>query len=97
MSSNSMKLSVWGLALAMGVVGAIAMFVMGLFAEWLHWGSAAVKVAASFYIGYHESFGGAIIGALWGFVDWFIGGILIAAFYNCFTGCGKCCKKKDAE
>lgn len=94
MSNNNMKISVWGLGLAMGIVGAIAMFVMGLFADWWHWGSQMVKIMASFYVGYTDSFGGAILGAIWGFVDWFIGGVLIAAFYNMLTGKG-CCKKKD--
>ena len=37
---------------------------------------------STFYLGYSYSWGGAVIGLLWGFVDGFIAGFLIAWFYN---------------
>ncbi len=82
------KLCIWSLGLAIGVVWAIGVFIVGITAIF-GWGNALVDVMGSFYIGYHASFGGAIIGAIWGFVDGFIGGALIAFFYDLFCRCRK--------
>jgi ABC-type nitrate/sulfonate/bicarbonate transport system permease component len=40
--------------------------------------------ASSFYIGYSYSFGGAIIGFIYGVVTGFIAGVVIAWFYEKF-------------
>lgn len=63
-------------------------WVGGLF----HWGVDIVEVMSSLYIGFATTFLGGIIGALWGFVDGVICGILVAVFYN--MGCTMCCTKK---
>ena len=39
----------------------------------------------SFYIGYSFSWGGAIIGFIWAFVEGFIAGVLIAWLYEVFA------------
>ena len=91
MSGQHVKLSVWGLGLGMGIVGAISMLFLGLVATWWGWGILLVNSLSSLYIGFHPSITGSIYGALWGFIDWLIGGVLIAVFYNWCSGCcGKC-------
>lgn len=54
-----------------------------------------ISKLSAFYIGYSYTWGGAIIGFLWGFVDGFIAGVLIAGFYNFF--CRKIYKQKPVE
>jgi hypothetical protein len=41
-----------------------------------------VPLISEFYKGTAPTFGGAIIGALWGFADAFLGGWLVALIYN---------------
>ena len=56
-----------------------------LFAGWaaiFGWSVQFVEVMASVYVGYGASFLGGIIGALWGFVDGAIAGVVIAFIYN---------------
>jgi len=40
--------------------------------------------ASSFYIGYSYTFGGALIGFIWGFVTGFLAGVFIAWLYGVF-------------
>ena len=40
--------------------------------------------ASSFYIGYSYSWGGAVIGFIWGFVTGFLAGVFIAWLYGVF-------------
>lgn len=79
------KLNPWGLALSLGIWWAIAVFVMGLIAMGGHYGVGFVQGLGDVYIGYHASFWGSVLGAIWGFVDAFIGGLLVAWLYNVFT------------
>jgi len=51
--------------------------------------------ASSFYIGYSYSFGGAIIGFVYGVVTGFIAGVFIAWLYEKF--CNLLYKKKPSE
>ncbi|OGF18450.1 hypothetical protein A3G56_00165 [Candidatus Falkowbacteria bacterium RIFCSPLOWO2_12_FULL_45_10] len=74
-----------GLGLAIGVITAAYIFLMGLAAAWFGWGVDAVNLIATYYQGYGASFVGAIVGAVWGFVDGFICGWLIAWLYNKFS------------
>jgi hypothetical protein len=69
------------LGVAIGVLGAIYVFLIGITAMF-DWGTAIVDTLASLYIGYGASIIGAIIGAVWGFVDGFIAGLVIAWIYN---------------
>ncbi len=85
-----MKLSIKGMALAMGMVWALSMLVTGLAA--MHgMGGMFVEVMSSMYKGYDASIKGALIGTGWGFVDGLIGGALLAFFYN---KCSGCCSKE---
>ena len=94
------KLHVLGFGLAFGIVGALGMFLMGLFAMG-GWGTDFVNTLGSFYVGFKPTFLGSIVGAIWGFVNSFINGIIIAALYNLFLRCcckeGKVCKPGSEE
>jgi len=75
------RLNVKALAVALGTSWALCI----LFAGWaaiFGWSVQFVEVMASIYLGYGASFLGAIIGALWGFVDGAIAGAVIAFVYN---------------
>jgi hypothetical protein len=60
-------------ALYVGCVGITAMF---------GWGDDLIAPLASLYIGYAASVIGAIIGAVWAFIDGFVAGVIIAWIYN---------------
>ena len=65
---------VWGLAIMLGTWWLLL---------WCAPGEIISKLA-SFDIGYSYSWGGAVIGLIWGFVNGFIVGVLIAWFYDLF-------------
>lgn len=69
------------LGIALGVLWAFSVFFAGIFAM-SGWGAALVQVLGSFYIGYGPSIAGAIIGAIWAFVDGFVAGVVVAWIYN---------------
>lgn len=77
-------LGVISFGLAIGVVWAIAVFLLGMAAWLFGWGVDIASALASLYIGYSPSFVGAIAGAVWGFADGLILGSMIAWFYNRF-------------
>ena len=75
-------MSVRSTGLTAGIFGAAAMF---LLAWWLIiTGNAEgpVTLFERIYIGYSFTPMGSIIGAIWGFVDWGIAGVLFAWLYN---------------
>jgi hypothetical protein len=77
-------LGVISLGLALGVTWAIAVFMLGMMAWLFGWGIEVASALSGLYIGYGPSFVGAIAGAVWGFVDGLILGVMIAWFYNRF-------------
>jgi hypothetical protein len=83
-----MKLSVKGMAIALGLIwGILAMFVPGLAnLIWPTYARAFLEVMASVYPGYtgEPTFGQVIVGTLYGLADGAIGGALIAWLYNRF-------------
>jgi len=83
-NETHMTLGVISFGLAVGVTWAIAVFVLGLAAWLFGWGVDAAIALASLYIGYGPSLVGAIAGAVWGFVDGLILGVLVAWLYNRF-------------
>ncbi len=90
MSHNHHRLGVASLGLAAGITWAIGLLVLGWVSWWSGWGAQMVAVIGSVYVGYQPTFWGTIIGAIWGFVDLFIAGVIFAAIYNCCS-CGKKC------
>ena len=75
------KLQPVPLGVAVGVLWAIYVFCVGITAMF-NWGNAVVDVLASLYIGYDASILGAVIGAIWAFVDGLVAGVIVAWIYN---------------
>lgn len=92
MSCEKARLHVVSFGLAFGITWALATFLLGLSAWLLGWGTNMVSVMGEMYIGFEPTLLGSIIGAIWGFVDLFITGIVIAFIYN---ACLKCCGKTN--
>ncbi len=69
------------LGVAIGVLWALYVFCVGITAMF-GWGAALVGALASLYIGYSASIVGAVIGAIWAFIDGFVAGLVIAWIYN---------------
>ena len=69
------------LGIAIGVLWAVYVFCIGITAMF-NWGTGLVGPLGSLYIGYGPSIFGAIIGAVWAFVDGLIAGAIIAWIYN---------------
>ena len=84
-----MKLSVIGMAVALGLVwGILAMFLTGLAnLVWSGYGEGFLELMASLYPGYRgtASFGQVIVGTLYGVVDGALVGALFAWSYNRFA------------
>ena len=78
------KFSPNALGIAIGILWAAYVLFCGIIAMF-GWGIALVDAFSSLYIGYGPSVFGAIIGALWGFVDGYIAGVVIAWLYNKLT------------
>jgi len=92
MEGTCARLHVVAFGLALGITWAIGMFAIGLTALYFNYGSSFVAGMGDFYIGYTPTLMGAAIGAVWGFVDMFILGVVIAFFYNRFA---KTCSAKS--
>ena len=91
MNKQCCKVHALSLGLTLGIIWGLGMFLTGLLATWCEaWGHKFVEVMGSIYIGFEPTYLGSVIGLAWGFVDAFIGGLIIAWIYNCFLRC--CCK-----
>ena len=88
------KLSACALGLSLGLVGALSMLALGLLAWHFNVGKEMVALIGSLYVGFDATPKGALMGALWGGLDWLIGGLLIAWIYNCVLCC---CSKKHCK
>jgi len=84
MAKQSMGLSVLGLGLAMAIWWGLAILLVGLMSWLWNWGTPFVDMMGTVYIGYNPTFIGTIIGTIWALIDGFIGGIVLAWFYNLF-------------
>ena len=69
------------LGVAIGILWAAHVFFCGITAMF-GWGVSLVEVLSSLYLGYAPTLIGAFIGAVWGFVDGYIAGAVIAWIYN---------------
>ena len=79
------KLDIRAAGLSFGIVWSVLIFLCGISAMSLNWGTKFVEVFANIYPGYQATFLGSIIGAFWGFIDGGIGGALLAWLYNKFA------------
>ncbi len=76
------KLDIKALGLAIGIYWGLCCVLLGLSSTFLGFGTPLVELFASEYIGYKPTILGSLIGGLWGFVDGFIGGAVVAWLYN---------------
>lgn len=90
MTRHRARLGVFSIGFAGGITYALGLLVLGWVSEITGWGKPMVDLIGSMYLGYQATFWGTVIGAIWGFVDLFIGGIVFAAIYNACV-CGKGC------
>lgn len=72
------------LALAGGVTVAAGLVLLALGAMWLPGWQNAVAWIGQFYVGYAASFMGAALGAVWGFLDFFVGLYVFGRLYHYF-------------
>lgn len=94
MSGKYAKLHALGFGFALGILGGISMFIIGLFAMG-GYGASYVTMVSSIYVGFGPTILGSVIGAIWGFLDCFVFGVIFAALYNCFV-C-KCHRKHACQ
>lgn len=90
------RLSVRGLALAIGLLWAGCLFCVGIVNLAVpSYGGGFLQAISSIYPGYHNSrhFLDVLVGTGYAFVDGSIGGLITAWLYNCFAGR----TKKQAE
>ncbi|MFC1543027.1 bacteriophage holin [Candidatus Neomarinimicrobiota bacterium] len=80
-----MKLNVRALGLAGGILWGLAIFLLTYWFLLFGYGGTMLGKIANVYLGYSVTWYGAFIGLVWGFVDGFIGGALLAWLYNKFS------------
>ena len=80
-----MKLNIKALALSMGILGGLAVFLLTVWFLVMGYSGILLGKLGSVYLGYSVSWIGAIIGFVYGFFDGLIGGALIGYFYNKFA------------
>ncbi len=78
-----MKLRVRAFGLAIGIVWGLILFLTTIESTLVGTGQTMSKLRTLYY-GYQVSFGGAIVGLLWGVVSGFLLGAAVAWLYNTF-------------
>lgn len=79
--TSGQGIDVVNFGLALGIALGVGIFIMGIISMF-GIGEGAVQAFSTIYIGYDSTLIGAVAGSLWGLVDGFIGGVLIAWLYN---------------
>lgn len=80
-----MKLNVKALALAVGIVWGLAIFLLTYWLLIFGYEGKTLAKLSNVYFGYSVTWYGAFVGLAWGFVDGLIGGALLAWLYNKFV------------
>ncbi len=88
-----MKLRARAFGLAIGIVWGLTLFLTTIYSTLVGTGQTMSKLRTLYY-GYQVSFGGAIVGLLWGIVTGFLLGAAVAWLYNTFH---KAIYKSDAS
>lgn len=70
------------LGLAGGILWGIGMFICTILALYTGYATHFLEIMADIYPGYSISWGGSIIGLIYGFLDVFIGLFLLGWLYN---------------
>ena len=76
------KLNAHALGVSLGGIWALAILLVGFTAIWFGYGVEFVEFWSTLYVGYGATIGGSVIGAVWAFIDAYIGGVLVAWLYN---------------
>ncbi len=79
------KLSPRALGLGLGILWGLAVLLIGLAATYWGYGTQFVGMFEALYPGFKLGIQGCIIGGLWGLVDGFVLGVLLAWLYNKFN------------
>jgi len=77
-----MKLDVRAFAVTCGLVWGVGLFLLTLWIVILEGASGDVTLIGRVYRGYSISYGGSVIGLLWGLADGAVGGAIFAWLYN---------------
>ena len=80
-----MKLNIKAFALACSIWWGLGMFLGTWWMIILHGASGNPTWIGQFYLGFNISPLGSVIGLVWGLVDGFIGGAILAWLYNKFA------------
>lgn len=88
------RLKVVPLGLAIGLLAALSTFLFGWLSVHTHWGIPMAQAISTLYLG-KPTMLGSFHAAGWSFVDGFISGALLAAFYNLALCC--CLKRKGCH
>ena len=75
-------LSIRSVALTVGIVGGVSMFLLAWWLIIIGNAEGPTTLLERMYIGYSFTPLGSVIGAIWGFVDFGIGGAIFAWLYN---------------
>ena len=75
-------MSIRTLGLTTGIFGSVSMFLLAWWMMLTGNAEGPVTFFERIYIGYTFTPMGSIIGAIWGFVDWGIAGMIFAWLYN---------------
>jgi len=87
MTASNCRLCAGKFGFALGLIWGLGTMLLG-WAGWLWaYGLPMIQMWGHVYLGFSATFLGGIYGGLWGFVDFFIFGLLVAWVYN------SCCKK----
>lgn len=70
------------LALSAGIMWALSMFIMTIISMYTGYASQFINLMESIYPGYNLSWGGSILGLIYGFVDGFVGLYIFGWLYN---------------
>ncbi|MBA7565491.1 hypothetical protein ES708_07175 [subsurface metagenome] len=81
-----MKLNVKALGLAGGILWGLAIFLLTYWFLLRGFEGKTLARLSNVYLGYSVTWYGGFVGLVWGFVDGFIGGALLAWLYNKFLG-----------
>jgi hypothetical protein len=79
-----MKLKVWAFGLAVGIVCGLGMLLFGILGSFGLF-PKSIALTSEFYIGFSTSILGILLGTIYGFVDGFLGGAIVAWIYNRFA------------
>ncbi|MBD3259191.1 hypothetical protein GF371_01010 [Candidatus Woesearchaeota archaeon] len=71
--------------LAVGILWAVALFITTIVSMYKGYGSAFLNAVSTVYPGYTITWGGAFVGLIYGFLDGFIGIVIVVWLYNYFA------------